>query len=542
MATLRLVKTGEPAPSSTGMTAASPIPTPSVEPTQAPGKRGPVGMGPRTNYSRVNTGLPPVSDAGATEQKSMAPRGAEMLPKLASGEEFMGNLASRPSLSSMVKTAVAATAERIRITAESELQAAKTAGESCKKCGKEKCACMGKMASAEAPSSDFVEKLASACDYAAELLRKEASTPVGNPPGVSEAMGGATLKDHHGQGVNIVPKHPGEQKGLSTEHGATQMDNTLAHGVPGEMPANIVSEKHAFSASPEGHKYDAKMHASERDAAGVRREARAEYAKTSPLKHVFLDTGLARKGVGPLSEVGDMYRERHGDYAAKKHEKGENAYNPLGGILTPTQREKKASDDSPLALIREKLAAADAEKKETEGMREAEKGLAKAEKAHESEPENKDEKKEGSAFASLADGLAAAIKQAEDAINPAQISAGKAVPPDTSAAGESGGEPVGGAPRGPTSLVGSNEAAQNYTKGQSHGPRREELGKYFAEPALSATHDSTLRDVFVHTGQAGTKFASAPAAASPVKTAAARVLLSKLAADINSGATSPKGA
>ena len=455
MATLRLVKTGEPAPSSTGMTAASPIPTPSVEPTQAPGKRGPVGMGPRTNYSRVNTGLPPVSDAGATEQKSMAPRGAEMLPKLASGEEFMGNLASRPSLSSMVKAAVASTAERVRVTAESELQAVKTAGESskgCKKCGKEKCACMGKMASAEGPSSDFVEKLASACDYAAELLRKEASTPVGNPPGVSEAMGGATLKDHHGQGVNIVPKHPGEQKGLSTEHGATQMDNTLNHApeLHKEMPANIVN----------------------------------------------------------------------------------------GG--------KHASATNPLALIREKLAAAkvasdEAEKKETEGMREAEKGLAKAEKAHESEPENKDEKKEGSAFASLADGLAAAIKQAEDAINPAQISAGKAVPPDTSAAGESGGEPVGGAPRGPTSLVGSNEAAQNYTKGQSHGPRREELGKYFAEPALSSTHDSTLRDVFVHTGQAGTKFASA-AAESPVKTAAARVLLSKLAADITSGATSPKGA
>ena len=116
-------------PSSTGMNASAPLPTPSIEPTLAPGKRGPAGMGPRTNYSRVNTGLPTVPDAGASEQKSAPPRGAEMLPKLAHGEESMGSLAGRASLSSMVKTAVAKTAERVRVTTEAQLQSVKTAGE-----------------------------------------------------------------------------------------------------------------------------------------------------------------------------------------------------------------------------------------------------------------------------------------------------------------------------------------------------------------------------------------------------------------------------
>ena len=455
MTVLKLVKVGEAPPSSTGVNADAPIPAPSITPTQAPGKRGPVGMGPRTNYSHVNAGLPPVSDAGASAQKSMPPQGAEMLPKLASGEEFMGNLAGRTSLTSMVKSAVAQTAERVRVTNEAHLQSVKTAEKDekkCEKCGKEKCACMGKTASREIASDDLIEKLANACEYGADLLRKEAAGmggaytlsehKVGNPPGVSEAAGGATLKDQHGHGVNIVPKNPGEQKGLPTEHGATQMDNTLAHGVPGKMPANIVSEK-------------------------------------------------------------------------------------------------KASAPSLVELIRQKLAADEHEKKETEGMDKAKKGLEEAEKAHESEPENK---KEGAAAAhSLVDGLRAHIKQAEDAINPAQISAGAAVPPDTSASGQPGGEPVGGAPKGPTGLIGSNEAAQNYTKGQSHGPRREELGKYFQEPALSMAHDSTLRDVFTHTGQAGTKFASADAGISQ-KTAAARVLLSRLATAIQDTDANKTGA
>lgn len=436
--------------SSTGASAASPIPAPSVAPTFAPGKKGPAGLAPRTNYSRVNTGEPPVSDAGAAEQKAMPPRGAEMLPKLAGGEGSMGKMTGRRTLHDLVKSAMVDSAERVRVNEEARVQAEKL-GE--------------KVASAVAPrepelSGQSVEKLASALDFLAEEFRSTKESSLGGPyslhastaateppPGVSAAKANKPLPDKKGEGVNTVPMHPGTQKGLPAEQGGTQMQNTLDHRPGG-------NEK------------------------------------------------MVQKNAGVV------------------------------------------------ALIRQKLASDDAEKKETEGLEAAKKGVEKAEEAHKSEPENK-----GKEAGALVDYLlsktkaAGQQKQAEDAINPAQISAGAAVPPETSQAGQPGGQPAGGAPQGPTGLVGSNEQAINYTKGQSHGVRREELGKYFKEPALSAQHDHVLQDAFEHTSQAGPKIASAnapsppapaaPAATTPpapqhpaptsVKTAAARALLMNLA-------------
>lgn len=123
----------------------------------------------------------------------------------------------------------------------------------------------------------------------------------------------------------------------------------------------------------------------------------------------------------------------------------------------------------------------------------------------------------------LVDGLLAATKLAEDAINPAHISAGAAVPPDTSASGEAGGAPAGGKPQGATGLIASNEAATNYTKGQAKAQPKSEMAKVITEPALSAAHDKTLSMAFTHTGQAGVKISSA------VRTEAARAYIAKLA-------------
>jgi hypothetical protein len=454
--------------SSTGATAASPVPTPSIDPTFAPGKRGPAGVSPRQNYSRVNTGAPPQLDAGASEQKSMAPRGAEMLPKRASaGEENMaGSMAARPMLQDLVKQAMVTSGERVRVSEEARLQQEKTAEEKCASCGEDKHsgACKTKKASASAVKLGGldVEKLASALDACAEILLKEGANLAGahnltehlqtSPPGVTQATASKSLPDHKGQGVHTVPMHPSEQKALPAEHGGTQMENNLAHPVGGKMIEKNYGAKHA-------------------------------------------------------------------------------------GVVS---------------LIRTKLASSSHEKKETEGLDAAKKGLETAEAAHKSEPENKEAgvKAGDSAPSDLVGYLQSRIKQAEDAINPAQISAGAAVAPETSAAGESGGAPAGGAPQGPTGLVGSSESARDYTKGEAYANRKNDLKQYFQEPALSAEHDSTLRAAFENTGKAGTKFASAegapadkstagesrkiatPAAAS-VKTAAARVLLTKLAASID---------
>jgi len=122
-------------------------------------------------------------------------------------------------------------------------------------------------------------------------------------------------------------------------------------------------------------------------------------------------------------------------------------------------------------------------------------------------------------------------KLAEDRINPAHISAGPAVPPETSMSGQPGGMPVGGKPGPGTELVGSNESAKNYTKGQAKSGPKADLKSYFTEPALTSATDKTLSLAFAHTPEAGTKFAGAeetPAQGDDVKTAAAAAYLETL--------------
>lgn len=345
----------------------------------------------------------------------------------------MGKMAGRALLQDLVKAAMVDSADRMSVTNEALRQSEKTASEekkSCSKCGKEKCACGD---AGMKTAAQQVESLASAMDYIAGELRKEAEHLQTSAPGVLEAQASTPLPDHKGQGVHVTPMHTGMQS--------------------------------------------------------------------------------ARKG-DPATQVPN------------------NANEPVAGTMMETNYGKKSA--SVADIIHAKLASDEAEKKETEGMAEAEKGLAKAEKAHASEPENKGKE---AAPADLASYIASRVseKVAEDAINPAKISAGKAVPPDTSAAGEAGGAPVGGAPKGPTGLVGSAESAIKYTRGAAYANRKNDLRQYFTEPAMSAAHDSTLQVAFKNTAKAGPKIASAEGAspvAASVKTAAARVLLSQLAADV----------
>ena len=151
----------------------------------------------------------------------------------------------------------------------------------------------------------------------------------------------------------------------------------------------------------------------------------------------------------------------------------------------------------------------------------------KPEPSKDEKKEKGEEKKEASVDSRLVSALLSITKQAEDAINPAKISAGAAVPPDTSAAGESGGAPAGGKPQGPTSLVESTEAAINYTKGQAKAHVKPELGKLLTEPALSAAHDSTLSKALDNTGKAGVKISSAEPGS--LRALSVRALLEKFA-------------
>lgn len=125
----------------------------------------------------------------------------------------------------------------------------------------------------------------------------------------------------------------------------------------------------------------------------------------------------------------------------------------------------------------------------------------------------------------------AKIKQAEDALNPAQISAGRTVPPDTRESGQAGPP----SPQG-SSMVASAESVTSLTRGQAKAAPKAEMKTYVDQPALSAAHDPVLQHAFAHTSQAGPKIASASDTA--VKVAAARAYLEQLVDEVK---VAPKG-
>jgi hypothetical protein len=447
------------------MSAASPLPQVEVKTTLAPGKRGPVGIAPRTDYSRVNTGSPPAPDAGASEQKSMAPRGAEMLPKMASEGSMGQQVAARPTINEMVKRAMAGVASAVEVNREAARQA-ENLGEATS------------MKTAGAPTTsgsvdyDQVEKLAAACEFAAQMVKEGAH--LGGPYSLHEnhvepgkGPGALTVLTPQGGENPIKPGGTGHGHTAQVSAGAamqkstpagpsTQLANDIDHapGGPGRQQLSMVNQKHA---------------AEEKCAKCGKDKDKCTCEKTASIDVAAIRASWAKQA----------------------------------GVKT-------AKDEH--------------EEKETQGLVEAEKGLKKVEKAHESEPENK---KEASNFLTLAGAALNAVKVAEDAINPAHISAGGATPPDTREAGQPGGvQPKGSGP----GMVASSTSAIHYTKGQAKAEPKSDSGAYWREPSHSSATDKTLGQAFKHTGEAGTKFASAP-----VSTAAARALLQKLAsaADAN---------
>lgn len=132
--------------------------------------------------------------------------------------------------------------------------------------------------------------------------------------------------------------------------------------------------------------------------------------------------------------------------------------------------------------------------------------------------------------------MAEAVKQAEDAINPAHISAGKVAggSPEGVSASE---ENVPKQPAGATGLVASNQAAINYTRRDAKAPEKSQMNPRLNEPMMSTSTDSTLQKTLAHTNEAGAKIAG-----DLTRTAAAQALLSKFAEDARAAAAKKKTA
>lgn len=374
----------------------------------------------------------------------------------------MGTTTHRQTIHEMIKAAAAGTLDQAAVTLEAERQLANR-GEPTVSAVKTAAA-----ASSLFPNSiptEYVEKLAGACEYMLDMLREKAAAELGpgtgpNPMQVLEAKAENNEFKNGDQGqataAHVVPKTPGTHKPAETPAGpANALDTNAAEAVPGKQKVSSVT------------------------VAELRKAAADMKGLVGKAVHVAKEHPAAAAGAAGLAAgtaLGSMAKKAEfpPQFMAKKEDKKED-----------------------------KKDAKDAKKEETSG---------------------KEEKKEASAIdPRLVDYFVSMTKAAEDAINPAQISAGAAVPPETSAAGEPGGAPAGGQPQGPTGLVASNEAAINYTKGQAKAQVKPQLSAVLTEPALSAAHDSTLGKAFENTGAAGVKISSARALA-------ARAVLEKLSA------------
>lgn len=232
-------KLAEPPTAVGSLPSASPVPEVQVLSQFAPGKKGPTGTAPKTNYSRVNSGAPELPDAGAVDQKSLQPKyGSHM------------NTAATPNLQDLVHASISGVMSRTKIAEEAKRQA-HDEPEKCSKCSKdkEKCSCGGKMASAGVSTAQ-VTKLAGALDYLADVFSKTATeNKPGSGPGalqVTEATASTSLPDHKGQATskNVVPMHPGEEKVRPTEQSATALatNDKSPPGAGGKTPEKVAAD------------------------------------------------------------------------------------------------------------------------------------------------------------------------------------------------------------------------------------------------------------------------------------------------------------
>lgn len=373
-------------------------------------------------------------------------------------------------LQDLVKQAQANAMDRARIAKEAAAQQRQAAECKCGKdpceCGKkEKDCCGSKMGSAEEVTTDYAMKLASAVEYAIPYIPKLAA-PQAPPPHMTET------RQEPGKGPNALhvmesavggsPPGPGQQgkaTPANTPPTHTGTQKSTAAGPSTQVP-NTINEPPGGGGTQQTAM-----------PSGKGKTAEAVYAgNLKVLKKLAGDEAPDPATQDPATQ-----------YNAKAGLGKRFALAAMGGVRLPDQ------------LNRLRAAAAEG----------AEKGA--------------------SAPQTLVDAFLATIKQAEDAINPAQISAGPAVEPDATQSGQ-GTPPT---PNG-SQMVGSNESAINYTKQQAKAEPKRDMSAYVSEPALASAHDNTLQQAFSHTGEAGVKMSSAETAAMQVSRA--RALLENIAA------------
>ena len=507
-----------------GSAATLPVPQTTIENKPAPGQKGPKGMGPRQTFSRVNTGVPPTPDVGGSAQKSMAPRGAEFLPqKMASAEVYMTTTA-RPSLNDMIKAAMQGTIDQVDVTAEAARQLVhqgindevKTASVS------------------QAPShipTDHVEKLAEAIDYIAMTISKEAegtnSVQVGEGPGALKVLQATSNGPNidAGQlgtasGTNLPPKNPSTQA-EKVQSGASgtglETNDSMMHA---EQPIEPISNQKASIAASPGDKTVTAAANMQRllKIAKPTAKPRTDTSDINPLKAGLLGAaaGLAASAALPvgLGAYHGAQRGRARGLSEKQHALHGGISAGGGALLGGTVGGLAAAvlGAPPVGVTAGGVAGS----------------YIGGTRAYASAMKNLYPKSRGPKSKSMVSSapLQYIRKLAADAENPAKITASSASTPEASASESA----VPSQPSDVTSqakLVSSNLAAIGYTKGQAKKDPISDVGQLLKETPMK---DPVLNKVLNNASSAGIKTSQAQ---DTMKVAAARALLTKLAAEVD---------
>lgn len=327
-----------------------------------------------------------------------------------------------------------------------------------------------------APSDEYIEKLAQAADELHENwegIEAEAKGPIAaaiaklakdRKPGEPEVSGAVTgtqsHKKDHPAGADAATESArtplGAQGAIATNAnkkpggGAAQQKVAMGGEADPSVPSKCGAcgkvgckepshkkEKTAFSVTRSGHKLDAREYGAMASMHHESGKANRDYSDENPLGSY----ATGRHIHGPLHRLA----ARHYDYAAKKHEKGRNAWNPFGGLLTPSRQEKA------------------------------------------------DEGKGKRKTASLTDLIRAKLAAGE---TPAVMHGGQPAP-----------TPRGGGNAARKHLQ-SNEAAGNITPADTVVGPKQDMKRLLDEPMQSAAHDSVLRNNLRNAGPSGVKIAA----------------------------------
>lgn len=357
----------------------------------------------------------------------------------------------------------------------------------------EKCECMSKTAALTDP--DYIEKLASACDYIASnvdnietpnrgalgnaiaKMAGEAAPPT-NPNGALEAqasMAGEQTykKDKPKPGYDAAVSTAGTPEGTAgLPGGATQMQNDM-ESAPGQASGSVPTAKypaagplHAGPTKTAGLKallVGLQGGGTEKTAGKSELLARLGGVASKATQQVGTTARKADQAVSALGgkALGAVGQGHRGLGAARAVGYGGIGAAGLGAKAALGGKEKSAGDLAREAIL-SKLAGEDVMKS------------------------NISSPKSGGPI--VGDGVQQVMDVTQHSPSPTD------------------GSGYGNQQRG---MIGSNQAAINYTKGGAKKPRATELAEVLRNPAFSPKHDGKLQEQLQNTGKAGVKIAGA---------------------------------